>query len=126
MACRCERQESVVRCYEKCGDDRYYRRVKLGEKGQQQIYCSQRRRDEPADLPSFAATDDDDDEHAKKHDEQPKSAPPAAPRPPERRAGKDDRDRDADRALAADTDGAMAGAAIGTHLLVAAALAAAL
>ncbi|KAJ2713915.1 hypothetical protein H4R19_002011 [Coemansia spiralis] len=121
MTCRCERQESVVRCYEKCGDDKYYRRLKLGEKGQQQIFCSQKRRDEPVDLPVLAAAADA--EPAQKHDDHPRSTPSPAPRPAERRASRSD--RDADRALAADIDGAAPGPAIRAHLLAAAAVLAA-
>ncbi|KAJ2614937.1 hypothetical protein GGF44_005977, partial [Coemansia sp. RSA 1694] len=51
MTCKCLRQENVVRCYEKCGDDDYFQRLALGEKGQQQIFCSQRRAGEPEDMP---------------------------------------------------------------------------
>ncbi|KAJ1735879.1 hypothetical protein LPJ61_000323 [Coemansia biformis] len=127
MTCKCERQASVVRCYEKCGDDKYYRRLKLGEKGQQQIYCSQRRSDEPVDLPIIAA-DSGPAEPAKRKDEKPKSTPPpppAAARSAERRSSRSDRDMAT--TLAADMDGAAAAAAaIRVHLLAALALAAAL
>ncbi|KAJ1932035.1 hypothetical protein EC988_009591, partial [Linderina pennispora] len=51
MTCKCARQEYVVRCYEKCGDDEHYMRMKEGEKGQQQIFCSQTKPGEPEDLP---------------------------------------------------------------------------
>ncbi|PIA13549.1 hypothetical protein COEREDRAFT_11309 [Coemansia reversa NRRL 1564] len=51
MTCKCMRQENVIRCYEKCGEDKYYKRLKKGEKGQQQIFCSQKQPGEPEDLP---------------------------------------------------------------------------
>lgn len=52
MTCKCLRQADVVRCYEKCGDeDKYYRKLALGEKGQQQIFCSQKTPGEPDDMP---------------------------------------------------------------------------
>ncbi|KAJ2855489.1 hypothetical protein GGI22_004119 [Coemansia erecta] len=51
MTCKCLRQENVIRCYEKCGEDDHYLKLKLGEQGQRQIFCSQKRPGEPEDLP---------------------------------------------------------------------------
>ncbi|KAJ1798316.1 hypothetical protein LPJ59_002579 [Coemansia sp. RSA 2399] len=51
MTCKCVRQENVIRCYEKCGEDDHYLKLKLGEQGQRQIFCSQKRPGEPDDLP---------------------------------------------------------------------------
>ncbi|KAJ1961016.1 hypothetical protein GGI12_003487 [Dipsacomyces acuminosporus] len=51
MTCKCLRQEHVARCYEKCGDDDYYKRMMKGEKGLQQIFCSQKKPGEPEEMP---------------------------------------------------------------------------
>ncbi|KAJ2704878.1 hypothetical protein FB645_002911 [Coemansia sp. IMI 203386] len=59
MTCKCNRQESVVKCYDKCGDDTHYMRLKEGEKGQQQIFCSQKRPGEPEEMPIIGSDMDD-------------------------------------------------------------------
>ncbi|KAJ2785531.1 hypothetical protein H4R18_000476 [Coemansia javaensis] len=111
MTCKCARQESVVQCYEKCGDDKYYRRLRQGEEGLQQILCSQKRAGETEDLPIIAVAHDPD-----RQQKQPDAKPaPAAPPAPERRASKSDRD---DGPVLDAIDGA-AGPAIGAHLLAA-------
>ncbi|KAJ1663068.1 hypothetical protein IW140_005893 [Coemansia sp. RSA 1813] len=51
MTCKCVRQENVIKCYEKCGEDDHYLKLKLGEQGQKQIYCSQKQPGEPDDMP---------------------------------------------------------------------------
>ncbi|KAJ2878944.1 hypothetical protein FB639_003225 [Coemansia asiatica] len=51
MTCKCARQESVIKCYDKCGDDSHYMRLKEGEKGEQQIFCSQKKQGESEDMP---------------------------------------------------------------------------
>ncbi|KAI9502048.1 hypothetical protein BX070DRAFT_36063 [Coemansia spiralis] len=51
MTCKCLRQDNVIRCYEKCGEDTYYEKLQRGERGQKQIYCSQKQAGEPEDLP---------------------------------------------------------------------------
>ncbi|KAJ2738519.1 hypothetical protein GGI20_006260 [Coemansia sp. BCRC 34301] len=80
MTCKCLRQENVVRCYEKCGNDDYFKRLALGEKGQQQIFCSQRRPGEPEDMP-IIGSDGPPLSEAKKSvlSRQKKGAAPAAP-----------------------------------------------
>ncbi|KAJ2867869.1 hypothetical protein GGH94_000537 [Coemansia aciculifera] len=65
MTCKCLRQENVVRCYEKCGDDDYFKKLAQGEKGQQQIFCSQRRADEPEDMPIIGSDGPAISEHKK-------------------------------------------------------------
>lgn len=65
MTCKCLRQENVVRCYEKCGDDDYFKRLAQGEKGQQQIFCSQRRAGEPEDMPIIGSDGPVISEHKK-------------------------------------------------------------
>ncbi|KAI8319933.1 hypothetical protein GQ54DRAFT_14636 [Martensiomyces pterosporus] len=81
MTCKCLRQEYVVRCYEKCGDDEYYQRMMEGEKGQQQIFCSQKKAGEPEDMP-IIGSDTTAAEPAKKPPPQKsKGVPDAQPKP---------------------------------------------
>ncbi|KAJ2025108.1 hypothetical protein IWW57_003496 [Coemansia sp. S610] len=86
MTCKCLRQENVVRCYEKCGDDHYFKKLAQGEMGQQQIYCSQKRPGEPEDMP-IIGSDGPVIKEVKKVASKPKvaaaaAAPPPAPAPP--------------------------------------------
>ncbi|KAJ2072265.1 hypothetical protein GGI16_009031, partial [Coemansia sp. S142-1] len=88
MTCKCLRQENVVRCYEKCGDDDYFKKLAQGEKGQQQIYCSQRRAGEPEDMPIIGSDGPVISEHKKapvvkqKKVTEPVRQAPAPPPPP--------------------------------------------
>ncbi|KAJ2319763.1 hypothetical protein IWW52_001780, partial [Coemansia sp. RSA 2704] len=84
MTCKCLRQENVVRCYEKCGDDSYYRRLKLGEKGQQQIFCSQKQPGESEDMPIIGSEGGPVDQKSEKKPDRPvkANAKPAQPAPP--------------------------------------------
>ncbi|KAJ2491137.1 hypothetical protein IWW37_002590 [Coemansia sp. RSA 2050] len=82
MTCKCLRQENVVRCYEKCGDDHYYKKLAQGEMGQQQIYCSQKRPGEPEDMPIIGSDGPVIKEAKKAASSKPKIAAPAAPPPP--------------------------------------------
>ncbi|KAJ2848634.1 hypothetical protein IWW36_003184 [Coemansia brasiliensis] len=126
MTCKCLRQENVVRCYEKCGDDGYYKKLKLGEKGQQQIFCSQKRAGEPEDMPIIGSDGGPVEEKKEESRPKPKSAPPP-PLPPPIRSDPDGGRRDsmdgASRMTGAtlinnmDIDGAIPSALINTHLL---------
>ncbi|KAJ1807703.1 hypothetical protein LPJ56_004856 [Coemansia sp. RSA 2599] len=92
MTCKCVRQESVVKCYDKCGDDSHYMRLKEGEKGQQQIFCSQKRPGEPEDMPIIGSDGPDevpkksggagDKKKAGAGEKSPGAGPVAAPAPP--------------------------------------------
>ncbi|KAJ2062487.1 hypothetical protein GGI17_002379 [Coemansia sp. S146] len=85
MTCKCLRQENVVRCYEKCGDDDYFKKLAQGERGQQQIFCSQRRAGEPEDMPIIGSDGPVISEHKKAPAvKQKKAVEPAkqAPAPP--------------------------------------------
>ncbi|KAJ2550957.1 hypothetical protein EV175_003869 [Coemansia sp. RSA 1933] len=96
MTCKCLRQENVVKCYEKCGEDDHYLKLKLGEQGQKQIFCSQKRPGEPEDLPIIGSDGpsfhDAKKATDKKKESQQKSgagssqqqAPPPPPPPPVR------------------------------------------
>ncbi|KAJ2647165.1 hypothetical protein GGH99_007994 [Coemansia sp. RSA 1285] len=93
MTCKCLRQENVVKCYEKCGEDDHYLKLKLGEQGQKQIFCSQKQPGEPEDLP-IIGSDGPSFHDAKKQSKRPKKesppsqqqqqqqAPPPPPPPP--------------------------------------------
>ncbi|KAJ2786658.1 hypothetical protein GGI15_001332 [Coemansia interrupta] len=82
MTCKCVRQENVVHCYGKCGDDAHYRRLQEGEKGQQQIFCSQKRKGEPEELPIIGSDGQGESEPkparkpAGKQPQQPQQQPP--------------------------------------------------
>ncbi|KAJ2722685.1 hypothetical protein GGI07_003148 [Coemansia sp. Benny D115] len=90
MTCKCLRQENVVKCYDKCGDDDHYQKLQEGEKGQQQIYCSQKRAGEPDDLPIIGSDGGSRSEKKKKDTggkpeggaAKPAAPPPMAPAPP--------------------------------------------
>ncbi|KAJ1721590.1 hypothetical protein LPJ53_003901 [Coemansia erecta] len=86
MTCKCVRQENVVHCYDKCGDDSHYRKLQEGEKGQQQIFCSQRRKGEPEELPIIGSDGQGESEQkpAKKPagKPQPQPQPQQPPQPP--------------------------------------------
>ncbi|KAJ2908243.1 hypothetical protein GGI21_003082 [Coemansia aciculifera] len=86
MTCKCLRQENVVRCYEKCGDDSYFKKLAQGEQGQQQIFCSQRRPGEPDDMPIIGSDGPPIKADNSKKQQQKKAAPaakqPPAPPPP--------------------------------------------
>ncbi|KAJ2078606.1 hypothetical protein H4R24_004357 [Coemansia sp. RSA 988] len=94
MTCKCMRQENVIRCYEKCGEDKYYKRLKKGEKGEQQIYCSQKQPGEPEDLPIIGSEGGSvsepkkpaDDSKAKKNESPPNVPPQQPPTPPDNKA----------------------------------------
>ncbi|KAJ2449439.1 hypothetical protein EV183_004896 [Coemansia sp. RSA 2336] len=92
MTCKCLRQENVVKCYDKCGDDGYYKKLKQGEKGQQQIFCSQKRAGEPEDMPIIGSDGGPVEEKKAPKQARPKSAPP--PPPPPMRADPDGGRRD--------------------------------
>ncbi|KAJ2826423.1 hypothetical protein IWW50_002363 [Coemansia erecta] len=142
MTCKCLRQENVVRCYEKCGDDSYYRRLKLGEKGQQQIFCSQKQPGESEDMPIIGGEDGPaepkaaDKKAAKAKAPPPKEAAPApapkavapVPQPDagaRRRAGTDNAASMTGAPLGngMDIDHAASGASVNAHLIAAIVLA---
>ncbi|KAJ2805288.1 hypothetical protein H4R20_002152 [Coemansia guatemalensis] len=94
MTCKCMRQENVIRCYEKCGEDKYYKRLKKGEKGQQQIFCSQKQPGEPEDLPIIGSEGGSvsepkkpaDGGKAKKNEPPPNAPAQQPPTPPDDKA----------------------------------------
>ncbi|KAJ2395887.1 hypothetical protein GGI05_001371, partial [Coemansia sp. RSA 2603] len=79
MTCKCVRQANVAQCYDKCGDDKHYRRLQEGEKGQQQIFCSQKRSGEPEELPIIGS---DGQGEGEQRDVKKQAPRPQQPQPP--------------------------------------------
>ncbi|KAI7835212.1 hypothetical protein BX661DRAFT_176309 [Kickxella alabastrina] len=104
MTCKCIRQGYVAQCYDKCGDDEHFMKLKAGEKGYQQIICSQKRPGEPEDMPIIGSEGPTTEPKKNSVPQPPQANKKLQSPPPPPAAGPEGPDRRGDRG-ASDDDG---------------------